>query len=122
VRLSKKGTHMKKLSKNYWELHNIGKQVGEYADKLGLECIATGGNCDYIVKSLRDDNEMIAVLVSEFCESPDTLREVAWVSIKLDSSWVKSVELKFESVRKAMQFMASLKDAGSINIGDLVAK
>jgi hypothetical protein len=65
---------------------------------------------------------MIAVLVSEFGESPDTLKEVAWVSIKLDSSWVKSVELKFESVRNAMQFMASLKDAGSINIGDLVAK
>jgi hypothetical protein len=106
-------------SKNYWELHNIGKQVGEYADKLGLECIATGGNCDYIVKSLSKDNEMIAVLASDFYECPDDLNEVAWVSIKLDSSWVKSVELKFESVRKAMQFMASLKDASSINLRNL---
>ena len=106
-------------SKNYWECHNIGKQVGEYADKLGLECIATGGNCDFIVKSLSKENEMIAVLVSEFCECPDTLNENAWVSIKLDSSWVESVELKFESARKAMQFMSSLKDASSINLRNL---
>jgi hypothetical protein len=111
-----------KQSKNYWELHNIGKQVGEYADRLGLECIATGGNCDYIVKSLKDDNEMIAVLVSEFSECPDTLNEVAWVSIKLNSSWVESVELKFESARKAMQFMANIKDSSAVNIGELVAR
>jgi hypothetical protein len=108
-----------KLSKNYWESHNIGKQIGEYADKLGLNCIATGGNCDFIVKSLSEENEMIAVLVSEFSECPDTLNEVAWVSIKLNSSWVESVELKFESARKAMQFMASLKDASSINLRNL---
>jgi len=108
-----------KQSKNYWELHNIGKQVGEYADKLGLECIATGGNCDFIVKSLSKENEMIAVLVSEFSECPDNLNEVTWVSIKLNSSWVESVELKFESARKAMQFMASLKDASSINLRNL---
>jgi len=108
-----------KLSKNYWESHNIGKQIGKYADKLGLDCIATGGNCDFIVKSLSEENEMIAVLVSEFSECPDTLNEVAWVSIKLNSSWVESVELKFESAKKAMQFMASLKDGSSINLRNL---
>ena len=110
---------MKKNSKNYWESHNIGKQIGEYADKLSLECIATGGNCDFIVK--RFYNGMVAVLVSEFCECPDTLNEVAWVSIKLNSSWVESVELKFESARKAMQFMANIKDSSAINVGELVA-
>lgn len=108
-----------KISKNYWESHNIGKQVGEYADKLNLECIATGGSCDFIVK--RFYNGIVAVLVSEFCECPETLNEVAWVSIKLNSSWVESVELKFESARKAMQFMASIKDSSAINIGELVA-
>jgi hypothetical protein len=112
---------MKKISKNYWECHNIGKIIGEYADKLGLDCIATGGNCDFIVKSLSKENEMMAVLVSEFCECPETLNEVAWVSIKLNSSWVESVELKFESARKAMQFMASIKDSSAVNIGELVA-
>jgi len=112
---------MKKISKNYWECHNIGKTIGEYADKLGLDCLATGGNCDFIVKSLSKDNEMMAVLVSEFCECPDTLDEIAWVSIKLNSSWVESVELKFESARKAMQFMASIKDSAAINVGELVA-
>lgn len=112
---------MKKPSKNNWEFHNIGKQIGEYADKLGLDCIATGGNCDFIVKSLSKENEMMAVLVSEFCETPDSLDEIAWVSIKLNSSWVESVELKFESVRKAIQFMASINDSTAINVGELVA-
>lgn len=109
-----------KLSKNNWECHNIGKSIGQYADKFNLECMATGGNCDFIVK--RFYNGILAVLVSEFCECPDRLDESAWVSIKLDSEWEKSVDLKFESVRKAIQFMSSMKDAGSVNIGDLIAK
>lgn len=111
-----------KLSKNGWESYNIGKKIGQYADKLKLECLATGGNCDFIVRSLRDDNEMMAVLVSEFCETPDTLEEVAWVSIKLDSQWEKSLDLKFESVRKAMRFMSEIKEVGAINLGELIAR
>jgi hypothetical protein len=31
------------------------------------------------------------------------------------------VELKFDSTRKAMRFMASIKDSSAVNIGGLVA-
>ena len=112
---------MKKISKNYWECHNIGKTIGEYADKLGLDCTATGGNTDFITKSLTPSNDILAVLVDEFSETPDSLSDIAWVSIKLDSQWEKSLDLKFESARKAMRFMSQIQDAQSINIGELVA-
>jgi hypothetical protein len=111
-----------KVSRNNWEGYNIPRKIGVYADKLGLECLATGGNCDFIVKSIRDDNEMTAVLISEFSECPDTLEEIGWVTIQLDSEWIKSVDIKFDSVKTAMQFMSKIKDAGSINIGELTAR
>ena len=111
-----------KVSRNQWEVYNIPKKIGVYADKLNLECLATGGNCDFIVKSIRDDNEMTAVLISEFSECPDTLEEIGWVTIKLDSEWIKSVDIKFDSVKTAMQFMSKIKNAGSINIGELTAR
>ena len=112
---------MRKPSKNNWECHNIGKQIGEYADKLGLDCTATGGNTDFITKSLTASKEILAVLVDEFSETPDSLNDIAWVSIKLDSQWEKSLDLKFESARKAMRFMAEVADAEAFNLGELVA-
>lgn len=112
---------MAQVSRNYWETHNITREIGKFADKLGLECLATGGNCDFIVKSLSENNEIMAVLYAVGQDSPDTLAEPCYVGIKLDSQWVKSVEIKFASAREAMRFMAKLTDVMPINVGDLVA-
>jgi len=116
-----------KVSRNYWESHNITREIGMFADSLGLDCLATGGNCDYIIKRLGNnnenpENEMMAVLGSaEGPECCDKLSEKCYVSIKLDSDWQKSVDIEFETARQAMRFMAGLTEVFTNNIGDLVA-
>ena len=110
-----------KASSNHWENYNIPKQIGVHADRLGLECFGTGGNCDFIVKSLSEDNEIMAVLGAIGGDCPDHLNEPCHVGIKLDSQWIKSVEIKFPTTRAGMKFMASLTEVLPINIGDLVA-
>lgn len=110
-----------KASRNHWETYNIAREIGKFADKLGLECLSTGGNCDFIVKSLSEDNEVMAVLSAVGQDSPDTLSEPCFVGIKLDDQWMKSVEIKFKSAREAMRFMAKLSEVMPINIGDLIA-
>jgi hypothetical protein len=119
---NKTKTQDAKTSGNFWQTHNITEQVGVYSDKLDLDCFCTGGNCDYIVKSLSEDNETTAVLVATHGDgSPETLTEPCFVSIKLNSEWTRSVEIKFATTREAMQFMARLTDVHCWNIDQALA-
>ena len=110
-----------KGSKNNWECHNIPKQIGRYADKLGLDCLATGGNCDFIVKPL--GKGLSAVLRSaQGPDCPDDLKEASIVSIKLDEEWEKSVNILYKTAREGMNFMAKLTEVWDENVNLKEAK
>jgi hypothetical protein len=122
----------RKHSNNDWESHNITKEIGQYADKLGLDCICTGGNCDYIYRDMvksfgsetNSSNDYLAVVLydAEGGECPEKLSSPSYVSIKLDRDWIASVDMKFPNAKKAMEFMGNLTDCFHINIGEMAAK
>jgi len=79
---------------------NITEEILNYAHKVGLGWIGTGGNNDFVYKKLRDGWE--AYLISHgIAETPDELNEPSDIVIYSEDKSDQFV-IPFPSARKAM--------------------
>ena len=82
---------------------NIAPEIIEHAKQLGLETVATGGNCDYIGLTL--------VLVSaDGFGSPDSLDEPSVLCFPFGEDNLS--DLPFPTAREAMEAMEAIKNMG----------
>jgi hypothetical protein len=64
---------------------NINIDIQNYAERIGLDTIATGGGCDYVYRKL--DNGWEVIISDPYdCSSPDTLDDPACITIYEDFS------------------------------------
>ena len=93
----------------YFEAYLIGVTVAEYGIKCGLEPLATGGGCDFMVRRFADGRQ--AVLVdSVHGESPDQLNEPSDVDVFTDEEWHQQINTKsFETAEQAMNYIKEMK-------------
>jgi len=90
------------LKRGWW---NITDEIIDFASKLKLDAIATGGGVDYIGVQL--DNGMWAVVGSaEDAGSPDRLSEPANINIFLDEEWNRFIVIEFRSAKLALEHLA----------------
>lgn len=115
---------MKAKFNNYWETHNISREVGRYAENLGLECLSTGGGFDYIYRRGPTMNvprrqprgrtncgdEVEITLVSDNDGSPKTLDEACSVCIHMGNggTQVPWLQFRFPNARDAMRWMKEM--------------
>jgi len=86
---------------------NISPEIMEYAEKLGLEAVATGGDCDYIWSN--NGSSLIVLLVSaDGFDSPSSLEEPSVLCISFNED--SSTDLSFPTAKKAMEAMKSMGD------------
>lgn len=104
---------MKTKFKNYWQTHNITPEVGKYAEKLGLECTATGGGCDYVCRLFPPADRFgtyVQVTLSSNKDglSPKTLSEPCSVQIHIGEAGTTWLEFDFDNARDAMKWMREM--------------
>jgi len=114
-------------SKKWYDTHNITPEVSNYAAKFdSLEPTATGGNMDYVIRQLggiegypqRDFQPILLLGAHEDGGSPDTLKERAVVSIKLNEEWNQWVDFYFPTTKAAIDWMVAFKESGcDVDIG-----
>lgn len=90
----------------------INEYILEQAESMGLSTIATGGGCDFVIKTIGDVD---LVLSNEHLESPQSFIERGVVSFYrhgADSIWEDEPfqTVKFYTVRQAMNFMHTVKE------------
>lgn len=97
-----------------WKNHNVSKEVGKYAENLGLECVSTGGGFDFVFRSFGSTAQ--ATLTDECGRSPISLDDRCSVLIHLGdaSTPVPWIEFRFKDAREAMKWM---KKANPVAIG-----
>jgi len=98
---------------------NITDEIWDYATKIGLDWIATGGGCDFIAtkdscdKKLRDVVPIpyFAIKLSDpidHCCSPEKLTDPATVDIILNEDWTSFVTVPFRNAKDAMDAMSKI--------------
>lgn len=105
---------MKTKFSNSWETHNITPEVGRYAERLGLDCMSTGGGCDYVCRffPIHESDEKVEVTLAsdEDGLSPKTLDERCSVLIHMGSGGAPSpwLQFDFKDAREAMKWMKDM--------------
>lgn len=98
---------MKTKFANNWHIHNIPAEIGKYAEKLGLECLCTGGGCDFVHRKFPCGVQ--AILSSpEDGQCPDSLDEPSSVTVYQDEDWTVWVDYQFKDARAAMKWMKEM--------------
>ena len=99
---------------------NISKEIAEYAEKLELDWIATGGGCDFIAKENIGPHYQSQIdcwlIAQEGPDGPDTLDEPSILSIRFGDNMDQMVDLFFATAREAMDAMTTIKFASTCNI------
>lgn len=94
--------------------YNITPAIVKAAEALGLEALATGGNCDFIMKRIgtnKDRSPRIVILASaEQAGTPDKLSEKAELLIILDREWHDEVGIPCGTARDGLNLMARMYD------------
>jgi len=104
---------------------NIADKILDYAESLGLDTVATGGGCDYVIRTvdmpvdvtvsavlqrLNRHIDMVLVSAADAGCSPERLGEPSCVNLwfyrGVEAMWCNGLSIKFNSARKAMKFMA----------------
>jgi len=80
---------------------NISPEIMKYAEKLGLEAVATGGGCDYIGLT------MVLVSADGF-DSPDSLDEPAVLCFPFGED--NPSGLPFPTAMEAMEAMEAIRE------------
>ncbi len=94
--------------------YNITPAIVKAAEALGLDAIATGGNCDFIMKKVgtnKDGSDRMVILTSaEQAGTPDKLSEKAELIIILDQEWHDEVGIPCGTARNGLNLMATMHD------------
>ena len=94
--------------------HNISDEIADEAQRLGLNAMATGGNCDYIYKGLgknEDGSDRVVLLGSpDDAGSPDRLMESCLLLIMLNEEWNDQVTIPVSNCRAGMALMTQMSE------------
>ena len=91
---------------------NIPRKIREAAAKYPcLEETCTGGNCDYITRTIKPflpEDVTITPVLSGAADPdcPDRLGEPCSVTLYTNENWSAGLAFKFKTVRRALKFMA----------------
>ncbi len=87
--------------------YNIPMEIVREAERRGLYAMATGGGFDYIYRDLLDDRRCMILADPLDSGSPDNLGDRASVQIMLTENWDVSIEIQFNNVVEALDFMTA---------------